>query len=530
MNSSNAAGIAEKKRILIVNCYFPESREAVRRINEVPDTLAPVLLAGHFSESACEIKLYNEVNSGFIEVFSPALLRWPDLVVLTGLTAAFDRMLHITAYVKSHNSKVIVAAGGHGVRSLPAYSRRFFDFTCIGDIEEIREVIEESLGVEYLSEEFKPRYDLAYWMRQLGYLESSRNCNFRCSFCSLTATGRSYEVQPYEYLKQQLATIGKRWGVFFNDNQLIGDGKKSFGQRMALVKECIKAGQFKYWGGFVTDTFFWDAANVDIAKESGCLTLFVGVESFSNQEWLDKVNKKQNAKQNQVELITDCIDKGILFQYGLVFDPTERTIEQMYEEMDIICATPEIPLPLFTFTAIPFPGTPLFKTLLEQGKILPNTKIRDLESSTLCLKSIDPIDEVVNFIKTGKNFRNYRKKALTHQVKFIRRYWSSLNWSQKIISSLGVLAMLFPRMFSSPTALFKKKGQRTHISTTDILDAVYTPCQPVANEYKHYFEPTILIDAEGNLNPLLADDAVPLSKQRATEEKVLKVKAVGVQA
>ena len=84
------------KKILIVNCYFPEMREPIKRVNEVPNALAPVLLAGHFCSSACEVRLYNEVNSGFLEVFRPELLGWPDMIVLTGLTAAFDRLLHLS--------------------------------------------------------------------------------------------------------------------------------------------------------------------------------------------------------------------------------------------------------------------------------------------------------------------------------------------------------------------------------------------------------------------------------------------------
>jgi hypothetical protein len=85
------------KKILIVNCYFPEIRVPIKRRNEVPDALAPVLLAGYFSPEHCEIKLYNEVNSGFVEVFRPELLSWPDMIVMTGLTATFDRLLHLGA-------------------------------------------------------------------------------------------------------------------------------------------------------------------------------------------------------------------------------------------------------------------------------------------------------------------------------------------------------------------------------------------------------------------------------------------------
>ena len=180
----------------------------------------------------------------------------------------------------------------------------------------------------------------------------------------------------------------------------------------------------------------------------------------------------------------------------------------MHREMDIICDTPEIPLPLFMFTAIPFPGTPLFVERLQKNQILPNTKMRDLESSTLCLKPSDPIEDVVHFIKTGKNFRGYRKRALTHQRQFLRRYRHSLSFDQKMVSSLSVAAILFPGKFSSPGSIIKKARPRTHISTTDRLDDVYTPRLQVHRKYRSYFQPTVIVDAGGELNPQLADDAI----------------------
>jgi len=516
-------GGQRKKKILIVNCYFPELREPIKRINEVPNALAPVLLAGHFDSQTCDVRLYNEVNSGFLEVFEPGLLEWcPDMLVLTSLTAAFDRLLHLTAYARTLNPDVVVVAGGHAVRSLPRYSERFFDYACQGDVEEIEEVIREALGDAYVAREFQPRYDLAYWMKRFGYVESTRNCNFRCSFCSLTGVGRSYQVNSLEYLETQMQAVGKRKILFFEDNQLLGDGQKTFADRIARVEERRQAGQFEHWGGFVTDTFFWKEENIRLAHETGCISLFVGVESFDDTEWLGSVNKSQNAKQSQVELIRRCLDGGVLFQYGLVFDPTERTVEQMYREMDIICDTPEIPVPLFMFTAIPFPGTPLFHERIEKDQILPNTKMRDLESSTLTLKPIDPVEDVVDFIKTGKNFRNYRRRVLAHQIDFLKRYKHSLSFDQKLVSTLGVGAILFPGRFSSPGSMFVKKRPRTHVSTTDHLDPVYTPRMHVDRRWRSYFEPTVIVDAGGQLNPALQDDALD-TRFRSREVPVKKM-------
>jgi radical SAM superfamily enzyme YgiQ (UPF0313 family) len=497
-----------KKKILIINCYFPEMREAIKRRNEVPDALAPVLLGGFFSQEHCEVKLYNEVNSGFVEVFSPELLSWPDMVVMTGLTAAFDRLLHVAAYARTANPGVIVVAGGHGVRALPTYSEQFFDYTCTGDVEQIRDVIRDSIGAAYLSHEFLPRYDLAYWIKRLGYAESTRNCNFRCSFCSLTSAGLKYERQSIDYLESQMSAMGKRPIFFFQDNQLAGDGHESFRQRIECVQKRREAGQFKYWSGFVTDTFFWKEENIKLAHDTGCISVFVGVEAFDDSMWLKSVNKKQNSRWSQVELIERCVEGGILFQYGLVFDPTERTLEQMYHELELILEHPEIPAPNFIFMSIPFPGTPYFHDRYERGLILPNTRIRDLEGSTLSVKPLDDMDEVVHFVRNGRNFRGYRRRFLQHQAKFLWRYRHSLDRNQKLLSSLTAAAILAPGSFSSPGALFKRKGPRTNVSTTDRLDAIYTPRLAVASQYEHYFQPTQLTLANGEINPLLETDAL----------------------
>lgn len=503
-----------KKKILIVNCYFPEMREPIKRRNEVPDALAPVLLGGYFSQEHCEVRLYNEVHSGFIEVFRPELLSWPDMVVLTGLTAAFDRLLHVSAYAKTANPKVITVAGGHGVRCLPVYSQQFFDYTCTGDVDQIRDVIQESFGAQYLSAEFCPRYDLAYWIKRLGYAESTRNCNFKCSFCSLTGVGLKYNPQSLEYLESQMEAMGKRLIFFFNDNQLLGDGKDAFRARIERVQKRREAGQFKYWSGFVTDTFFWDEDNISLARETGCLSVFVGVESFDDSMWLKSVNKKQNSRMNQVELIQRCVEAGIIFQYGLVYDPSEQTLESMYHQLDLICEHPEIPAPNFIFMAIPFPGTPFFQDRYEKGLIQPNLRMRDLEGSTLGVKPRDPLDDVVHFIRNGRNFRGYRLRFLKHQAKFLWHYRHALGRDQMLLSSLTAAAILAPGSFSSPGALLVRKGQRTNVAGTERLDAVYTPCLPVAEKYRSWFEPTRILDAKGELNPQLAEDALATRYRR----------------
>ena len=409
---------------------------------------------------------------------------------------------------------MITVAGGHGVRSLPRYSRQFFDYCCLGDVDEIQEVITEAFGSAYVAPEFNPRYDLAYWIGRLGYLESSRNCNFQCGFCSLTGAGRKYQVPPGEYLEAQLENMGKRLICFFQDNQIMGSGLKNFQERIERVQRRREAGQFRYWSGFVTDTFFWEEENIRLARESGCISVFVGVESFDDEQWLGRVNKKQNSRYRQAELLRRSIDGGVLVQYGLVFDPTRQRLEQMHRELDIICENPEIPTPNFIFTATPYPGTPFFRDCVEQGLLLPNTHVRDLEGSTLSLKSLDPQADVLQFVSRGRHFAGYRRRFLRHQLGFLRRYRHSLNRHQKLLYALTAATLLAPTPLMDPLGVFKRSRQRTHLSTTEVPDPVYTPTLPVADRYRDHFRPTWLTDGNGELNPALADDAMARPERR----------------
>jgi hypothetical protein len=510
--SAKQGGRFLKRRVLIVNTYLPETREPVRLTREVPNTLAPILLAGAFAPESCEIRLYNEVSSGFLEIFEPDLIHWPDMVVMTGLIASYDRMKHLSAYLRTANPRVVLVAGGPAIRAFPRYSRQFVDYVCLSDVEQMRDVVREAWGETCVAEEMLPRYDLADWIGGVGYAESSRNCNFRCNFCSLTAEGGRYSKQSLESLRHQVEALGRRRAVLFLDNQFYGPDREFFLERMALFRELRSSGRLGAWSAICTNTILWDEENLALAREAGCISLFIGVESF-DAAWLRCVNKTHNNRYSQTELIARCLRAGILFQYAIVFDPTERRIADLERELRLICDTPEIPPPASIFLCVPFPGTPFFHDRLAQGLILPNTKTRDLEGSTLSLKPLDGIEEVGDYIRRIKYFHGFRKALAQHQARFLWHYRRSLTPVQKLLSFACMLSLLSPSAVSDPRNVFIPKRRRTHVSTTDRLDCVYSPRRPVDRALAHYFKPTAVTNAAGDLNEELLDDVMDVRYQ-----------------
>lgn len=489
--------------MLVVNCYLDDTRTAIGRTHKVPQSMGPAYLAGAFAPARCDVRLYSELSSGPLE--DERLLAWPDMLVLTGLTTALDRMRHLTAYARTKNPGVIVVAGGHAVRALPRYCRRFFDYCCLGDVEELREVVADAFGQAYVAEEMLPRFDLTGWLGHIGYLETSRYCNFHCSFCTLTAEGRRYEAYEIDFVRRQILSLGRRRFLMFIDNNFVGSDRQRFLARLDLLREFRRRGQFQGWSALVTNDFFLHDDNLQRVREAGCVALFSGVESF-DVDWLAGSNKPQNTRLPHVEVIRRTLEAGIVFLYGLVLDPTRRRLADIRRELDFVVGCPEITLPAYLSISIPILRTPFFHDCVRGDGLLPNTRVRDLDGTTLSVRPLDPVEEVGAFMRDLQTLRGYRARVLRHMVRFARRYRTSLTPYYLGVALSNAALLCAPVGVSGPTRWRALRPRRTYVSTTDVLDPVYTPAFRVDGRYADYFRPTAVTDSAGRVTDELAED------------------------
>ena len=506
------------KRVLIVNCYFDPLRIAVQRKFKIPPSMAPAYLAGVFSSRYCQIRLYDEVYSGPLE--DEKLAAFPDMLILTGLNVALDRMRHVTAYVKTKNPKAIVVAGGPAIRALYHYSRQFFDYCCRGDLEQLATIVEDEFGPEYVSEDFlehgwvMPRCELAYWTKVISHVESSRNCFYRCNYCSLTAEKACYRTYDFEYIRRQIIALGPNQLLNFLDNNFSSNNRTFMLKRFDLLKEMRAQGFVRQWGAEVTCDFFLDENNLELAVESGCGGLFCGIESFDDQA-LASYKKQQNLCMPQVKLIQKSLRANIPFHYGIIFDFTYRTIDQLEAEWRFILATHEIPLPSFVTLAIPLLKTPLFYECVQNRLFLPNLRLRDLDGSTITLKPRNKLAHIVKFMDRVKNLQGYKQEILKHIHRFYRHYKNILSVKNMALSQYGAFLISSPRLSTLQVRTGKAmlnpfgQGQRTFVGSQARLDSVYQPAFAIDANYRHYFQPTPLTDSEGNICEALQADLLP---------------------
>lgn len=509
-----------RKRALIVNCYADETRRSVARAGKVPQTIGPLFLAGALAMDRWEIRIHNEHSDGPLE--DPDLLGWPDLLVLTGLTTSLDRMRHVTAYARTRNPRVRVVGGGHVARAFPRYCATFMDVVCQGDVEELRTVVTDLFGSGTAAERLDPRFDLAHWIGRIGYAESTRYCNFACDFCVLSAEGRRFAVSDPAALRAQLLAVGRRTILNFNDNNFYGSDRRSFLARVACVRERWEAGQFGHWGALVTADFFQDAGNLSLVREAGALALFSGVESFSDA-WNASQHKKQNGLRPQVELIRECLDAGLVFLYGLILDLTTRPIAELRQELATVFGCDEITLPAFLSLPIPFPGTPWFYQCLDAGRLMPGTMVRDLDSTTITVRPVDPLPEAAAFVRDLQCARGYRRRIARHALAFGWRYRRRLTPLQMLLAQSGGLFVISPLLGTLPGRMGPASAPRTHVGGTEALDRVYTPAFRVAGRFAAHFAPTILVDGAGQLSPAVAADVEagrPAAREPARRERL----------
>jgi radical SAM superfamily enzyme YgiQ (UPF0313 family) len=433
------------------------------------------------------------------------------MLILTGLTNSFDRMLHLTAYARSKNEKVIVVGGGPPVRALPRLAARFFNYACLGDVEELQGVVADAFGTAYVAEQFLPRYDLGYWLGSTGYAETTRYCNFRCTFCSLTGEDRLYQTYDLDYIRQQIYALGKRSRIIFIDNNFYGNNRAGFGARVGLIKKMHQTGQFKSWAALVTNDFFSKRENVRLVKDAGCEVLFSGVESFSS-EWLRGVNKLQNSGAAQMDLITECLKMGVVFSYGLIADFTTRTIDDFRRELEFILGTPEVTLPSYVALPIPILGTPYFYNSLAQRRMLPNTKLRDMDGSTVLEKPLDSVRKLAKFLADDvvQTFNGYRLRVLRHSGRFAFIYRKELTKMQLAYATGSSLTQCAHGLSLSlrPLRRLGKDAPRTHVSSTEPLDRVYTPAFRIESRFERYFRPTMVTNQNGQLHDDLIDSGL----------------------
>lgn len=194
---------------------------------------------------------------------------------------------------------------------------------------------------------------------------TSRGCPYDCSFCSVTSMfGRKYRFRSKEKVLDELAQVkdlGGNW-VFFYDDNFIAHKRRT----KELLRAMIETKLTPHWTAQVRVEVAKDPELLELMKESGCHTVYIGLESI-NPGTLEAYNKEQS-----VEDIENCIKT--LHKYGIrihgmfVLGSDMDTIETIDETVRFAKRNDLETIQFLILT--PLPGTQTYRDLDSQGRII----------------------------------------------------------------------------------------------------------------------------------------------------------------
>lgn len=212
-----------------------------------------------------------------------------------------------------------------------------------------------------------PRYDLLpnrFFIKKV--IQATRGCPFSCSFCTVPTLNPGFRKRPVADVVRDASYDKFPFGwqkkiVWFWDDNLTIDRKYIF----ELLPELKKLN--KWWLTQASLDIAKDDKLLDLMQSSGCIGVFIGIESFG-AESLKDANKRQNKIDNYKNAVRKIRKKGIAVMAGFIagFDgDTEESIIEMADRIrDIGIDVP------FLSIMTPFKGTPIYETLRVEDRIL----------------------------------------------------------------------------------------------------------------------------------------------------------------
>ena len=296
----------------------------------------------------------------------------PDIVGITFHTPSACHAYDLAAQFRSRG--VLVVMGGPHVTLLPEEAGRHADVIFIGEAEGSWEEFLNGFQAGIYHRVYRradapslkdsPMARKTLYHRNdytSGVLFATRGCSNRCDFCAIAV------MYPHGLRKRPVAQVAAEYGSFkgkriiFWDDNIAGD--------MEYAKELFRAiaPYRKWWSSQASIHVGRDDEFLKEAARSGCKQLFLGLESIS-QTSIDGVRKGFNRVEDYVQIVDRIHAHGIAVQAGIVFGFDHDTPEIFKHTLEFL---ENAGIQNATFNILtPYPGTPLFRRLEGQGRIL----------------------------------------------------------------------------------------------------------------------------------------------------------------
>jgi radical SAM superfamily enzyme YgiQ (UPF0313 family) len=296
-----------------------------------------------------------------------------DLIGMTVITGTARRAYELSAHFRRRGIPVVL--GGPHVTLIPDDAQPHGDAIAVGYAEEswpqiVRDFAAGRLQPRYIQRPGLALDNLPFARRDLlprhrfitnDVFEATRGCVHSCEFCVVpSAWGLKPYQKPVEDVVADIRQKGAR-KLIFVDLNLIADPSYAARLFQALIPLRVQ------WYGLATTLLGEDPPLLALAARSGCRGLLIGLESLSGRN-LRETRKGFNSPEKYRDLVTALHRHDIALQGCFVFGLDHDTPSIFLDTARFVVEA-RIDLPRFAVVT-PFPGTPLFRRLEKEGRIL----------------------------------------------------------------------------------------------------------------------------------------------------------------
>ncbi len=297
----------------------------------------------------------------------------PDIV---GISVTVDTLPGAVEIARKFRKKgiTVVAGGIHVTTAEKLIPTDCFDVLCVGPAEGTwRDIVSDYENgklkkVYRCSKNFRghdiasPAYDILDKDKYLycNVVHTSRGCPFRCDFCYNSGNEQKYLNREIDDVIRDIKAVGTKHIMFIDDN-FAGNPKWT---REFL--NAIKPMKLK-WNAAVSINAAFDDELLDLMKDSGCRSLFIGFESI-NPTSIKDVHKIQNSTETYEKAIKAIHDRGIMINASLVFGLDGDTKETFRATLDWIVKNKIETVTSHILT--PYPGTALYDRMKKENRIV----------------------------------------------------------------------------------------------------------------------------------------------------------------
>lgn len=353
------------KLTIIQPCMGRRSGEAYIRTWQM-EPLAPAVLAALTPEDV-EVRFHDDRMEP-IPFDEPT-----DLVAITVETYTARRAYQIATAYRTRGVPVVM--GGFHATLMPDEVAEYADAVVIGEAE----ATWPRLIVDFRGNRLQPVYrnggrpalagctpDRSIFAGKnylpITLMETGRGCRLGCEFCSIqTVFQRNYAGRPIAEIVREIGQLRSKM-YFFVDDNIVADPDRARELMQALIPLKIR------WIGQAGITAAFDEELLELLSRSGCQGLLIGLESLHPQT-LEQMGKGFVTGQEYYEAALANLRRyGIRLYATFVAGYDHDTADTLHKAVEF---SEQQRFYLTAFNHItPFPGTPLYSRLEEEGRLL----------------------------------------------------------------------------------------------------------------------------------------------------------------